>query len=161
MSLSYVMPDWLFNCIWYDVFSRPSGVSNFNWAMMHPCVSLREFSVTSTPNCTISPDDISYGSDVLMRCVLINVPLLLPVSYVRKVVYPIYHYFCFLFFFFILMHFCCLTLMKNLPSLYQMTAWLRDKTLQSKMAFDSSTRLRGTERPTFTSIRGSRLIFRV
>lgn len=65
----------------YDVFSTPSGVINLSAAMMQPCVSLREFSVTSTPNCTISPEDISYGSDALIRWLFINVPLLLPVSY--------------------------------------------------------------------------------
>lgn len=68
----------------YDVFSTPSGVINLSAAMMQPCVSLREFSVTSTPNCTISPDDISYGSDALIRWLFINVPLLLPVSWDPK-----------------------------------------------------------------------------
>lgn len=68
----------------YDVFSMPSGVINLSAAMMQPCVSFREFSVTSTPNCTTSPDDISYGSDALIRWLFINVPLLLPVSYTAK-----------------------------------------------------------------------------
>lgn len=50
--------------------------------MIHPWVTLRLFSKTSTPNCTISPELISWGSDSLddKRLLLTNVPLLLFVS---------------------------------------------------------------------------------
>lgn len=67
--------------------SRPSGKNNFNVATIQPWVSfLDEFSVTSTPNCTISPELTSNASDCafpwLKRWLFINVPLLLPVSFI-------------------------------------------------------------------------------
>lgn len=46
---------------WLNFVSVPSGKYNFNVATIQPCVSLREFSTTSTPNCTISPELISVG----------------------------------------------------------------------------------------------------
>lgn len=119
------------NVLWLALVSRPSGKNNFKVATMQPWVSFRAFSMTSTPNWTISPELTSNGSDSvvvwLRRWLLIKVPLLLPVS-----------------------------LRKNLPSLYHRTAWFRDNTLQSKMAFVSETLFRATERPIFTSTFGSK-----
>ena len=36
--------------------SLPSGRYSFSVAMMQPCVTLREFSMTSTPNWRMSPE---------------------------------------------------------------------------------------------------------
>lgn len=49
MSLSIVHAFGL-GGFWYDVFSMPSGVMSLSTAIMQPCVSFREFSMTSTPN---------------------------------------------------------------------------------------------------------------
>lgn len=48
-----------------------------------------------------------------------------------------------------------------MPSLYHNTAWLRDKTLQSKIALCSDTRFFAIDRPTLTSIFGSKYKVRV
>lgn len=50
--------------------------------------------------------------------------------------------------------------MKNFPLDNQMTAWFRDKTLQSKIALFSDIRFLVIDRPTLTSWSGSRRIRR-
>uniref|UniRef100_A0A6B0U8A9 Putative secreted protein n=1 Tax=Ixodes ricinus TaxID=34613 RepID=A0A6B0U8A9_IXORI len=39
--------------------SLPSGRKSRSVATMHPCVTFLEFSTTSTPNCTMSPEQTS------------------------------------------------------------------------------------------------------
>lgn len=73
---------------WLALVSRPSGRNSFSVATMQPCVSRRVFSITSTPNWTMSPELTSYGSDSVLvwlrRTLLMKVPLLLPVSCNRE-----------------------------------------------------------------------------
>ena len=60
--------------------SFPSGKYSLRVAMMQPCVTFLEFSMTSTPNCRMSPEQTSLGNDssdpLLSRWLLTKVPLL-------------------------------------------------------------------------------------
>ena len=60
--------------------SLPSGRNSLSVAMMHPCVTFREFSITSTPNCRMSPEQTSLGNDsslpLLNLWLFTKVPLL-------------------------------------------------------------------------------------
>lgn len=65
--------------------SLPSGRNSLRVAMMQPWVTLREFSITSTPNWRMSPEQTSRAGDssepLLSLWLLTKVPLLDLVSW--------------------------------------------------------------------------------
>ena len=75
----------LFTMVGLALASLPSGKNNFKVAIMHPWVTFREFSITSTPNWIMSPEQTSLGRDsslpLLNLWLLTKVPLLDLVSW--------------------------------------------------------------------------------